>query len=332
MSVKPLSAAVLPQDQVKQDRKKCRKFDQCGVGELAVYVPSKTMPRAYYIPFESLERVYKRVAVSPGSGKAFLTPVLYVVFQYDGGKEEQVYYKYLKEADALFDDLEKTHPSLPLISEKNEQKKRESEEEEERIRTKELSRPVQNQVRILESARELLGMRPALYKELAGTAAFKRKIDNIKPMYQMIVLCVMIAGAVCAVIGGVVYRTVNSSVGIMLLLIGAAAMFLMVNSKILPTPKKNRKHAQQLYDEALQAMKISLRKTQDFPLPPRYAHPYVCDRMIRIIRTERAETVDQALEVLKADLKAADSSVQLSGDEYKQVVTIKPLFLVQNYE
>ncbi len=331
MSTKPLGNHILPDEVIKQDKKTCRKFDQCGIGDKAVYVPSKTFPRAYYISYESLERVYKRVAVSPGTGKAFLTPILYVVFQYDGGKEKEVYFKYLNEADQLFNDLEKTHPDVPLISQTNEDRQRAQEEEEQRIRQRQLERPLQNEVAKLESAKELLGMRPKLYRDLAGAATFKRKIDNIKPLYQNAAIGITIAGALFAAAGIYVYKYMVSNVGLLLAFVGIAAMFLMVNSKVLPTPQKNRKYANGEYDKALEAMRISLRKTPDFPLPYYYAHPVVCDRLIKIIRMDRARTVEEALAVLKEDLKEMDSSVQLGGQEYREVVTIKPMFLVQEY-
>ncbi len=332
MAVKPLGQAQLDEAAVKTDRRKCRKYDQCGVGELAVYLPSKMAPRKFYVPFSALERVYKRVAVSPGSGKAFMTPVLYVVFQYDNGQEKAVYFKYLNEADNLFNDLEKNHPDLPLISESKEQKKREKEEAEEQIRTRELPREIQAQVSELERAKELLSLRPKLYNDLASSATFKRRNDNIRKEYQILAGAIALGGVVVLTIGLIGRLSgMDWMVSLPMILLGAAMIFLMLQSGILPTPKKNKKRANKIYDDALEAMTRSLRKADDFPLPACYAHPYVCDRCIRIIRMDRAKTVREALKVLKEELKAMDSSVSLSGEEYKQIVTIKPMFLVQNY-
>ncbi len=332
MSTKPLGTGKLPEDVLKKDKKACRKYDQCGIGDKAVYLPSRTMPRAFYVPFEQLERVYKRVAVSPGSGKAFLTPILYIVFQYDGGQEKEVYFKYLNEADKLFDDLEKHRPDLPLLSEANEKKQLDAQALEEQIRTKRLDRAQANEVARLENAKELLNMRPKLYRDLAGSAALKRKMDNIRPAYQKAAWAILAAGGVLTA-GGIVMmlKGLYNNTGILLALVGIAAIFMMLNSRILPAPKKNRKYAAQEYKRALDAMALSLRKTEDFPLPAAYAHPYVCDRMIRLIRMEKAADCKAALEQLKEELKKMDSSVQLGGEEYVQVVTIKPMFLVQDY-
>ncbi len=54
--------------------------------------------------------------------------------------------------------------------------------------------------------------------------------------------------------------------------------------------------------------------------------------MIRILREGRAQTSGEALEVLKKDLKALNSSVQVEQEEYDEVVCIKPMFLLQDYQ
>ena len=54
--------------------------------------------------------------------------------------------------------------------------------------------------------------------------------------------------------------------------------------------------------------------------------------MIRILREGRAQTAKEALEVLKSDLRALNSSVQVTQEEYDEVVVIKPLFLVCDYQ
>ena len=54
--------------------------------------------------------------------------------------------------------------------------------------------------------------------------------------------------------------------------------------------------------------------------------------MVRILREGRAQSIAEALEVLKADLKALNADVQVEQEEYDEVVVIKPLFLVSNYQ
>ena len=54
--------------------------------------------------------------------------------------------------------------------------------------------------------------------------------------------------------------------------------------------------------------------------------------MERIIREGRAQTTDEAFEVLKEDLKAMTSDVQVSQEDYDEVVVIKPMFLMHDYQ
>ena len=46
----------------------------------------------------------------------------------------------------------------------------------------------------------------------------------------------------------------------------------------------------------------------------------------------RESSVEEAMEVLKADLKALNADVQVEQEEYDEVVVIKPLFLVSDYQ
>lgn len=337
MAVKPLGKEVLTEEALRKDKKTIQKFDQCGLGEKAIYFPSRMHPRSRYVPYSAVTHVYRRVAVSPGSGKLFLTPILYLVVRYDDGQEAQCSFRYIKEADQMMDALEKAHPEISLLSPDGEKKKAEKEAREEARRNTELPEKVSLEKQRLERARWQLHKQPPLTDRLAGVARVKRSVDLINPVYQWIALGVMLAGAALIIAAIVLIRQHGSGSLIALLLIGGfAAMFMMVNSKVLPTRKRNRKNLQKDYDAALAAMekyiaKVEKESGESFPLPARYAHPTVADRCIRILEERRADTADEALEVLKEELRAADSSVALSGDDYKEVVLIKPLFLVADY-
>ena len=54
--------------------------------------------------------------------------------------------------------------------------------------------------------------------------------------------------------------------------------------------------------------------------------------MIRVLREGRAQSVQEALEVLKSDLKALNADVQVEQEEYDEVVAIKPMFLLSDYQ
>lgn len=54
--------------------------------------------------------------------------------------------------------------------------------------------------------------------------------------------------------------------------------------------------------------------------------------MQRVILDGRAVTAEQALAVVKDDLKALNADVQVSQEEYDEVVAIKPMFLNADYQ
>ena len=53
--------------------------------------------------------------------------------------------------------------------------------------------------------------------------------------------------------------------------------------------------------------------------------------MIRSVEEGRADSVEQAYQDLKDGLKALNSDVQVSQEEYDEVVAIKPMFLIEEY-
>ena len=55
-------------------------------------------------------------------------------------------------------------------------------------------------------------------------------------------------------------------------------------------------------------------------------------RMQDIMKEGRAETIPEALKFLKEDLKALNSNVVVEKEEYDEIVTIKPMFLVMDYK
>lgn len=330
---KPLGRETLPDDELKNDRKQAEKFDQWALGHKAMYLPGRFKARALYLPYSSIIRVFKRIGYSSaGNGKGLFSPVLFMVVQYDDGKEFQSSWKYIQEADKMMDSLRELHPKISLMSPDGERKEKEKEQQEEAMRTKELPDSVRRNIKTLQEAKRTLEKRPGLYEKLVVSARLKRRRDLIRPVYEYLAVAVLIAGA-ASLIGGVfVYKTGGSGMTAMLMiLIGLAAMFVMANSKIIPTPRSTRRYLQKQYDTALEAMVRSLKHLPEFPVPARYCHPFTCDRMIRILRQERAADIPGAMEILKKDLKEADSSVALSGDDYREVVMIKPLFLVADY-
>ena len=61
-----LGLARLDAHELEEDKKACRKIGPCGVGKKALYLNSFYIDRRYYLPYGSITRVFKRVAMSAG--------------------------------------------------------------------------------------------------------------------------------------------------------------------------------------------------------------------------------------------------------------------------
>lgn len=61
-----LGNTTLPPEVLKADKKSCKRYGPCGVGEQALYLNSFFIDRRYYVALESVRRVFKRVAMSKG--------------------------------------------------------------------------------------------------------------------------------------------------------------------------------------------------------------------------------------------------------------------------
>ena len=113
-----LGMAKLDPQELEADKKACRKIGPCGVGKKALYLNSFYIDRRYYLPYGSITRVFKRVAMSSGgfSGKGVFASMAYLVVEYDGGKQKQCNFKDERDVDALLEVLAKEQPQLHLLS------------------------------------------------------------------------------------------------------------------------------------------------------------------------------------------------------------------------
>ena len=111
-------------------------------------------------------------------------------------------------------------------------------------------------------------------------------------------------------------------------------IFLFSALQVMPTAFRNKKElACQLADIQAQAQKLVDGYSHgSFPVPARYAHPVVLRRMKRVVEAGRADTSEAALEQVKQDLKALNADVQVEEWEYDEVVAIKPMFLLADYQ
>ena len=153
--------------------------------------------------------------------------------------------------------------------------------------------------------------------------------QHTTPAYRWVALAIVLAGAAAMVYGIISWRN-GGDFGMYFALFGFAAIFFFSGAHVLPTAKNNKKAVARAWEEAQANLAHVL--PDDFPLPARYAHPVVLTRMIRILREGRAQSADEALEVLKSDLKALNADVQVSQEEYDEVVAIKSMFLLSDYQ
>lgn len=327
-----LGSVTLDNETLAADKKGCRRFGPCGVGEKALYLNSFFIDRHYYVALESVRRVFKRVAMSKGgfTGKGAFGSIPYLVVEYDGGAQKQCNFKHEEDVDNLLAYLAKICPDLPLQSQKVERHMAQQQAQEAHRYLKELTPQAQSEKERLEQARAFLEDHTNLTRRLSQAAKAKRVNDRSNPSYKWVALAIVIAGVAALVYGIVTMVRGTSSLGIYFALFGFAAVFLFSGAHVLPTARNNKTALSREWEQAQTDLAAVLPK--DFPLPARYAHPVVLTRMIRVLREGRAQTADQALEVVKQDLKALTADVQVEQWEYDEVVAIKPMFLLSDYQ
>lgn len=328
-----LGEVSLPKEELLNDKKNCRKFGPCGVGEKAVYLNSFYIDRKYYIPISSIQRIFKRIAMSKGgfTGKGVFGTLSYLVVVYENGKEKQCNFKHEEDVDRLLAYIEEKFPDIPVHSLAAEQKLAEKKRWlEEKKREKKVSEETKVNLSKLEQAEKYLKNQSDLYMNLSLAAKKKRTYDRSNPTYKWVALAIVIMGA-AAFVYGIYALTTHAGFGMYFLLFGLAAIFLFAGANVLPTSKNNRKYIENQLSGAIEQMEEYIRKYPEFPIPAHYAHPIVLQRMQEIMRAERAKTIPEALQVLKNDLKALNSDVVVEKEEYDEIVAIKPMFLVMDY-
>ena len=328
----PLGHETLDPAGLTADRKDCRRFGPCGAGKRALYLNSFYLDCRYYIPYE-VERVFKRVAMSAGgfSHRGVFASIPYLVVEYGGGKQKQCNFKYEDQVDQLLEYLSKLRPSIPRVSREGEARLAKRERERAARVLPELTEQADRSVRLLQKAEAYLEERPDLTGELSRSAREKRAYLRSKPSYRYVALAVTAAGLL-ALIYGIYALTQGAGTALYFLLFGLAALFMFSGANVLPTSRNNRKAVMGRAEAAQGAMEAYLKEFPKFPLPPRYAHPAVLRRMRRALEEGRAESPEGALEVVKRDLKALNSSVEVDQEEYDEVMAIKPMFLNEDYQ
>lgn len=331
-----LGMAKLDRLELEQDKKACRKIGPCGVGKKALYLNSFYIDRRYYLPYGSISRVFKRVAMSSGgfTGKGMFASMAYLVVEYDGGKQKQCNFKDERDVDKLLEVLAKEQPQIPRLSEAGEQALQKKEAEKAARKLPELTDEAKHSVTVLRKAKEYLEEKPELAEELSAAERRKRAQLQSKPVYRYVALAIFVFGIVSAAYG--LYAVTNhvGNYGIYFALFGFAAIFLFSSYNMLPTARNNNNAIMKRADKAEAAMAEYVKHYPNgaFPVPSCYAHPIVLKQMTDAIEEGRAVTVPEALDAVEKRLQALNADVQVEQEEYDEVVVIKAMFLNHDYQ
>ena len=331
-----LGMAKLDRLELEQDKKACRKIGPCGAGKKALYLNSFYIDRRYYLPYGSISRVFKRVAMSSGgfTGKGMFASMAYLVVEYDGGKQKQCNFKDERDVDKLLEVLAKEQPQIPLLSEAGEQALQKKEAEKAARKLPELTDEAKHSVTVLRKAKEYLEEKPELAEELSAAERRKRAQLQSKPVYRYVALAIFVFGIVSAAYG--LYAVTNhvGNYGIYFALFGFAAIFLFSSYNMLPTARNNNNAIMKRADKAEAAMAEYVKHYPNgaFPVPSCYAHPIVLKQMTDAIEEGRAVTVPEALDAVEKRLQALNADVQVEQEEYDEVVVIKAMFLNHDYQ
>lgn len=331
---KKLGSKELTDSELFADRKVCKKIGPCGIGKKALYLNSFYIDRCYYVPLDSVSRVFKRVAMSKGgfSGKGLFATIPYLVVVYDNGQEKQCNFKYEDQVDEFLSAIRQRFPQIKTVSEAAERRLAEAKKLQESKLPVFLSEAAQKEAERLEREKQYLGKQPVLFSELSNAARKQRTYEQTKPYYKWGALLFALLG-VASLLYGVISFRMHAPFAVWFVLFGIAGIFLFSGANVMPTSRKNRKAIEQRLSVAQQQVaQYEKEGPERMQIPSCYLHPVTMERMIRVIREGRAETELEALERVKEDLKKMNSEVKVSQEEYDEIMAVKPLFLVNNYQ
>ena len=331
-----LGLAKLDAQTLETDKKSCKKIGPCGVGKKALYLNSFYIDRRYYLPYGSIQRVFKRVAMSAGgfTGKGMFASMAYLVVEYDGGKQKQCNFKDERDVDALLEVLAKEQPQIKLLSEAGEAAVEKKQAEKAARKLPQLSKEAERTVGDLKRAGDYLARKPELAQELSAAERRKRAQLKSKPVYKYVALIISLFGVVAAAYGIHCLLSHTGNYGIYFALFGFAAIFLFSSYNMMPTARNNRNAIMKRAERAEAAMAEYIKgyPGSNFPVPSTYAHPVVLKQMRDAVEEGRAVTAAEALDAVKHRLQEVNADVQVEQEEYDEIVQIKAMFLNHNYE
>ena len=190
---------------------------------------------------------------------------------------------------------------------------------------------IQHEIDRIRNDEAYLEKKPEIYQRLAAAVRRKRTIDQMPKSSIILVSAIALAGFI-GLASGIYFLTSGEPYGPYLLLFGAAFLFFSLAAGTLPVGRNTKAAVEKEWKTAVAESERYISGKAVFFLPPQYAHPIVCERMVRALESGRAKTCREALETVKRDLKGLNSGVKVSREEHDEVVQVKPLFLECNYQ
>ena len=341
----------LPPGELKADKKAARKIGPVGMGRRAIYLNSFYISRLYYALWTDVSRVYKLVAMSKGgfTGIGAFGAMSYLVVELRDGRTKKCQFKYENQTDQALAWIGEHHPEIPVRS-VSAQKKLDEKQREESRRVKDApDEETQRQISVLRDAQEYLEKRKDLYNNLSNKAG-KKRVQQMVPAGRRILAASILTVSVILLAAGIPMTLRSHPAGIYMVMFGGAFLLFSLAGNLIPVGRNSPRRVEKEWQDAVRACEEYTAgwicpghdvgaKNRDgdelkagFPVPARYAHPVVLERMIRALQEGRARTPEQALETVKDDLKKLNRSVKVSKEEYDEVVAVKPMFLVSDYQ
>ncbi len=328
----------MPPSELKADKKAARKIGPVGMGRRALYMNSFYISRMYYVVWTEVRRVYKLVAMTKGgfTGIGAFGSMSYLVVELRDGRTKKCQFKYENQTDQALAWIEEHHPEIPVRSAAAQKKLEEKKAEESRRVRVMPDENAQKEIAALQEAKDYLEKQPQLYHSLSASAGKKRVQQQVPAGKRAFVTGIFVVSVVLLA-AGIPMTIKGHPVGLYMLLFGGAFLLFSLAGNLIPIGRNSPRRVEQEWQDAVSSCEASLSEWEasqgtSFPVPARYAHPVVLERMIRVIVEGRAADARQALEVVKDDLKKLNRSVKVSQEEYDEVVAVKPMFLVSDYQ
>ena len=340
----------IPASALKADKKAARKIGPVGMGRRAFYLNSFYISRMYYVLWTEVRRVYKLVAMSKGgfTGIGAFGAMSYLVVELNDGRTKKCQFKYENQTDQALKWIEENHPEIPTRSAAAQKKLDEKEQAGRKREIASLEGKAGQYVLLLQNAKEYLELRPELYRNLSSRAG-KKRVQQMVPVRNRVLGTGIFAASLILLAAGIPLTMRPHPAGIYMVMFGGAFLLFSLSGNLIPIGRNSPKRVDREWQDAVRASEeyvsawespVLVKDGKDpgmetsldsFPVPGRYAHPVVLERMIRVMRQGRAKDPSGALEVVKEDLKRLNKSVKVSQEEYDEVVAVKPMFLVSEY-